>query len=286
MKLEDILKKRGWADADIAALAPMLADQRFRASMEEEYGAVATERDSLKQKDEAWQRQLDEQWQPRVAAEERKAQDATRRISELETELKIAREYGYLSPEAEAKAKAEIDAVKNTGGFNPKDYVSMKDAERLMEAEGRAIAMVSDLNNEYTHLTGGKTLYEYETEIDGRTIRGVSALREEAKAKRMNLDRYVAEKFDFQGKRTALTQKRQQEHDDAIRKEAGDKARQELAEQYGNPLMRTAVPSRFASFVPKPVNGKQPWEAPGGKPQLRAERLERAMKAQMSGNPN
>jgi hypothetical protein len=228
MKIEEILKAAGWTDADLAGVATMLADPRFRDSMEKQYGAIASERDQLKEKDAAWQKQLDEQWQPRVATEEKKAQDATRRISELETELKIAREYGYLTPEADAKAKAEIEAAKVAGGFNPKEYVSMADAQRMLEAEGRAIAMAADINNEYSRLTG-QSLYDYETEIDGRLTRGLSALREEAKQKRMNLDQYVATKFDFPGKRAAMKAKAQEERDAKIRQEGADQKAKELA---------------------------------------------------------
>ncbi len=284
MKLEDILKAQGWTDADIAALAPMLADQRFRTSMEQSYGALATERDQLKEKDGKWQQQLDNEWQPRVTKVEQEAIEARRQLAMAQEELKIAKDYGYLPAEAEAKvaaAKAKLEESNN--GLNPKDYVSMADAQRMLEAEGRAIAMAADINNEYSRLTGN-SLYDYETEIDGRMMRGLSALREEAKQKRMNLDQYVGQKFDFQGKRAAMKAKAQQDRDDQIRKEAADQTRKELAEQYGNPLMRTAVPSRHAEFIPKPANGKQPWEE--NKQQLKANRIERAMKAQMGVAPN
>jgi hypothetical protein len=284
MTLEEILKADGWSDTDLAALAPMLADQRFRASMEKQYGAVATERDSLKERDAAWERQLNEQWQPRVTASEKAEHDALLKVAELEARLKFAKEKGYLTTEEETRANADIEAARNSPAFDPKNYVSMQDAQRMLEAEGQAIAMMADVNNEYAYLHNGKTLYEYETEIDSRRIRGMEALRQEAKAKRMNLNQYVAQKFDFQGKRDALAVKRQQEHDDAIRKEQDEKTRNELASTYGNPNMRMAVPSRFATIIPKPANGKQPWEIPPA--ERKSARLERAMKAQMTGAPN
>jgi hypothetical protein len=287
MKLEDLLKAKGWTDQDIVALGPMLADPRFRTSLEESFGAVVQERDSLKQKDEDWERLRSEEWTPRVAAEEKKAQDLEREVTRLRTELKIAKDYGYITPEAEAAARAEIQrteaAAANPSTFDPKKFVSMDDAQRMMEAEGRAIAMVSDLNNEYAYLNGGKSLYEYETEIDGRTLRGFSALREEAKSKRMGLDQLVSTKFDFAGKRQALKDKRQQEHDEAIRKDAIEKTRAEMAAQYGNPMMRTAVPSRDPFFKKPTEGGKPAWDTP--KQQKRQERIQRAMQVQMTGQP-
>lgn len=285
MKLEEILKSKGWTDAEITALQPMLADQRFRASMEESFSAVATERDSLKEKDEAWQRQLDEQWQPRVSQTEQQLRDARLQLAEAQERLKIAKDFGYIDEAKQAEIDAKTAAAKiDNRGFDPKNYVSMEDARKMLDAEARAITMAADLNNEYAYLHGGKTLYEYETEIDGRMTRGMEALRQEAKAKRMNMDQYVSQKFDFVGKRAALTAKRQQERDDVIRKEASEKTRQEMAEQYGNPLMRTAVPSRHATLVPKPVGGKQPWESAPA--ELKNQRIERAMKTQLTGTAN
>lgn len=283
MKLEEILKADGWPDADIAALQPMLTNQAFRASMEKQYGAVASERDQLKQRDGQWQEKLDSEWQPRVSGMERDLTAARLELAQANERIKLAKEFGYLTEQQDAEAtaaaaKAKLDAA---GAFDPKKFVSMEDAQRMLEGEGRAIVMVADLNNEYGYLTGGKSLYEYEAQVGDRNLRGFTALREEAKQKRLSLDAYVTEKFDFTGKRTALQQKRQQEHDDVIRKEAEDKVRNELASQYGNPLMRTAVPSRFPTLVPKPANGKHPWEV--NKQQLKSERLERAMKAQLTG---
>lgn len=280
MKLEDILKSRGWTDADIAAAGPMLADARFRADMEASYGAVASERDELKGKDDAWQRQLDEQWQPRVTAAEKEAQAARLEAANLKEQLKIAKDYGYMTPEAEAAAEAKIAAATATAnGYDPKNHPSWDDVKKFGEAQGDAIAIVNDLAAEYAYLNGGKSLYEYETTIDGRTLRGMQAIRAEAKVNRQGLEQYVSKKFDFEGKRTAMRAKAAQDHDDAIRRETVESTRAEMAAQYGNPMMRTAMPSR-APFIPaKPASGgKQPWELTQG--ERKAARVTRAMEIQ------
>lgn len=289
MKLEEILKAAGWSDADIAAMAPMLADARFRESIERQYGAVATERDALKGRDAEWARLKDEEWQPRVNDYEKQLTDARLENAQLRERMKLAKDFGYVNDDGlgkidEATRKAEEERNKSANGFDPAKWISKEEAAKLMDAEGRAIAMMSDLSAEYSRLYPNQTLFDYETEIDGRVMRGASALRVEAMAKRMPLDRYVAEKFDFSGKRQALKEQRQKEHDDAIRKEAEAKVRQELAEQYGNPMMRTAVPSRHAQFIPKPESGGA--FPTGTKAEQKAARIERAMKAQMSGAPN
>ena len=284
MKLEDILKSKGWTDADLAAVAPMLADARFRASMEETFGAISSERDELKQRDSQWQERLDNEWQPRVTAREQELAQARIQLAAAEEKIKIARDFGYLDEQkvAEADAKAAQAQIAAAGAFDPKKFVSMDDVPKLLEGERRAILMVNNLQGEYGYLTGGQNLYEYETEIDGRKLRGVEALSEEARmAREPDLRKFVAKKFDFDGKRAAIAAKRQQEHDEAIRKDEAEKVRAELASQYGNPMMRTAVPSRMP-FFEKKADGKQPWEV-GTESQLKQNRIERAMKAQLTG---
>ena len=283
MKIEELLKTRGWSEADITAIAPMLQDARFRQSIEESFGAIATERDQLKEKDTAWQRQLDEQWQPRVTGYEQQLRDARMELAAANEKIKIAKDFGYIDDEAERKAAAAAAVVKEAGvsGYDPKKHPTWEDVQKFGEAEGTAIAMSHDLAEEYQFLTG-KPIFEYETQINGQTIRGMSALRKEAQTARKNLDQYVADKFDFAGKRTVLQQKRQQDHDDAIRREEAERVRGEMAAQYGNPLLRNPAVSRMP-FVPnKPADGKQPWER-GTQTERRAERLTKLVAIQSKG---
>lgn len=286
MKLEEILKSQGWADADITALQPMLADPRIRASMEETYGKIASERDTLKNKDAEWQRLHDEEWQPVVNRLEKSMTGVRLELAQAQERIKLAKEFGYLDDQKTAEADAAAAKAKlesNLNGFDPKKYVSMEDAQKMLEAEGRAITMAADLNNEYAYLHGGKTLYDYEAEVNGQRLRGLEALRQESRTKRVSLDQYVSQKFDFSGKRAALQAQRQKEQEDAIRKDEGERVRKELAEQYGNPNMRTAVPSR-APFMAPATDGKQVWDIPAQERKNR--RVDQALKVQMGGQPN
>ncbi len=282
MKIEEILKLRGWTEAEIAALAPSLTDPRLRTDLEESYGAVTTELAEMKAKDEAWARQLTDQWQPRVNAAEKEAQDARIALAEAREKLKIAKDYGYLPAEAEAKAEVEAAAARaaQAGAYDPKKHPTFDDVAKFADAEGDAIAMANDLAAEYSYLTGGKSLFEYQAEVNGQTMRGMRALRAESKANRKpDFVAYVAEKFDFAGKRAAMATARQQEHDNAIVKATEERVKNELVTQYGNPLMRAPMVSR-APFIPnKPADGKQPWER-GTADQLKNERINRAMLAQ------
>lgn len=287
MTLEEILKKEGWTDADIAASATLLQDARFRGAIEKRYGALETDLTSAKSLNDEWQRKLDTEYNPAIQAHETKAIEAQRESARLREEVRIAKEYGYLTPEAEAKAATAIaaaDAASGPNAYDPKRHPTFEDVGKFAEAEAEAIALANDLSAEYSYLTGGQSLYQYETEINGVPMRGMRALRREALTARKPFDQYVSEKFDFRGKRQSLQAAKQKEHDDAIRKEASDTTRAELAQQYGNPMLRTAVPSRNALVLKPPENGKQPWEMT--KTERHQRLVQNAMAVEMKGPAN
>jgi hypothetical protein len=284
MKLEEILKSQGWTDADLNAVKPLLENERFRESMETKYAAISTEVETLKDRDSQWQMRLDQEWQPRLTAEERKSQDLMQKLAQAQAQLKIAREYNYLPEEAEAKVAAAAAAVEKDA--KTAEYVTKADLQQsygqFSDLEGRAITMAHDIAAEYSYLTGGKSLFEYEAVVNGQQMRGMQALREECKGTRKPLDQFVAEKFDFPGKRSAMAAAKQKEHDDKIAAEAVERTRAEMAAQYGNPMMRTALPSH-TPFIPKrPGTDKMPWED-GTEQDRAARRIARAVETQMKG---
>lgn len=280
-KLEDILRRKGYAEADIQALAPMLADQRFRSSLEESFGEVESQRDTHKAELDKWSGDWLTDANAKISRAEQETIRARREAADTREQLKLAKEWGLMEegsrPEGVVPASSAVSATPG-GVFDPKAHklVTYDDIGRYAEAEGAAIAMANDLSEEYRHLTG-KSIFEYES--NGK--RGMSALRAEAIAAKQNLDTFVAQKFDFTGKRQSITAKRQQEHDDAIRKEAEDRVRGEMASKFGNPNMRQAVQSNAPFIPPKPKEGGQPWEHSAG--ERRNARLERAMRNQVSG---
>jgi len=281
MTLEEIFKKRGWSDADIAALAPSWTP-KMRADLEAAYGEVDTERTALKARDEDWQRRLDTEWQPRVTAEEKKAQTLQLEVANLREQLKIAKDYGYLTPEAEAKAEQAVEAAAakanaaSASAYDPKAHPTWDDVKKFGNAEALAIARANNIAQEYRYLTG-KELFEYETQIDGQTVRGMEALlmEQQRTAPTQRLDFFASKKFDFDGKRAEKAAQRQKEHDDAIRREEAERVRGEMAAQYGNPNMRLARPSLHPVVPPKPASGKQPWEVSKG--ELKNARITRAL---------
>lgn len=281
MTLEQILKAKGWTDADLEAQAPMLKDQRFRSALEDTFGSVTQERDQFKTLNDQWQERLDTDYNPRMTAAEREAQQARLEAANLREQLKIAKDYGYMTPEAEAAASAaaaeatrKAADLSNGTGYDPKKHPTFEDVGKFAEAEGEYHAVLNDLMEEYRFLTG-KSLIEYEGQ-GGK--RGMSALRAEAKANRKGIDAYVPEKFDFAGKRAEMARKKQEDHDNLIRGEAEAKVRTEMAQQYGNPLLRSALPSRQPFMPAKPGSDKQPWEFT--KKERSANRIAHAMDVQ------
>lgn len=279
-KLEDVLKANGYSDADIEAMAPMLADSKFRSSMENHFNGLERERDQFKAERDTYETWRNDTANPHIAKQEQIAAAARLESAQLRERLAIVKDLGLLPPD-DAPVKPATPDV--SGAFDPKAHnlVTREDFDKgyaqFADAEGRAIAMANDLGAEYSYLTGGKSLYEY---VGQNGKRGMTALREEAIAAKQQLDQYVAQKFDFTGKRNAATEAAQKAHDDKIREEE----RAAMAAKYGNPMLRQPMLSRQPFIPQKNESGKFPWEQ---LPQDRRNaRLERALKTQFTGQPN
>ena len=280
MTLEQILKSKGYTDADLEALKPMLSDSRFRTSLEEQFGALETERNDFKAKYEGKEAEI-EDWRttvvnPRIAAAEQEAVKARQEAALLREQVQIAKDYGLIPEGDKPAAPPSVSATPGSETFDPSKHnlVTRDEIGRFADLEGQAIAMASDVLEEYRYLTGGKSLYDY-VGPDGK--RGMQALRTEAVKAKVPLDQFVAQKFDFVGKRQAIEAKRQEEHDALVSKEAVSKY---ITENGANPNTRTPGPSRMPFIPPKqgssPAGGaKQPWDVPAQ--ERKNARQERAM---------
>lgn len=268
MTFEEILKSKGWTDADLNDPANKGVLDRMRPMVEEVYGAVA-ERDSLKSEYTGYRKQVEEEWTPavnqRVLDAEATALKAQEDAARLKARLEFGRSNGWV-PEEEGETEPTPPA------FDPRAHklVTEDDIAKFSDLEGRAIAMASDIRDEYSHLTG-KSLFDY-TGRDGK--RGMVALREEAIQARKPLDSYVAEKFNFSGLRQQKEEEAKAAWERKIREEERTRTTQELASRYGTPNLRPAVPSRQP--LVREGETKMPWEQ--SLDSLRASRRERAFK--------
>lgn len=288
MKLEEILKARGWSDEDIAGQKAILENPKFRMALEEEYGAISSRASAAEQAIEAEKNKWTE-WHtntavPTIDQYQKDTVEARAAAAAWEARYNEAVKQGYVPP-APGQDPANRPPANQPSANEPPAFDAKKlgvatndDLARMAAIEGEVIAMTADLQDEYYALTGQR-LYDYTTQTqDGRTLRGVRALREEARGKNLSTPQqfydFVSGKFQFADKRRAQDEKRRLEAEEAIRKDE----RAKLAAEYGNPALRAPMPSRF-SFIPKrPEASGQPWEKT--QTQLRADRIEKALQTQ------
>lgn len=281
MKLEEILKARGWTDEELKAQEALLANPKFRMALEEEYGVVskkATEAEAaLQAEKDTWAKWHQETAIPVIDQYQKDAVEAKAEAAAMKARYDEAVKQGYVPAVAQPAANPNpAPAAADPAQFDPRKHgvATIEDLGKLAATEGDVITMEGDLAEEYHALTGQR-LFDYQTTTgDGRTLRGRAALRYEAGQKRIGTPQqfydFVANKFDFAGKRKADADKRQKEHDDAIRADERSKA----AAEYGNPNLRMPMPSRFPFIPPKPKTDGQPWEQTSS--QMRERRLSRA----------
>ncbi len=283
-KLEDLLKSKGYSDSDLTGMAAILSDKRLRNTLEASFTEVETERDTYKQRDEEWQQNLDNQYTPAITRAEQDAHKARMEAAEAREQLKIAKEYGYLPEDAQARADAAAKAVRDAAnaqtqtGFNPDDPKFREFANRFSMGEGDAMALYNYVAEEYRLLNGGSSLNEY-VGRDGK--RGMLALRAEALQAKKPIDQYANEKFNWDGRRAEQAAARQKAHDDEIAR----KAVEDYAVKHGNnPMTAIPNPSRMPMMPAKVDNGKiiHPWERPLAK----TERLQRAYQTETKARVN
>lgn len=255
-KLEDILKTQGYTDADIATQAAFLNDPKMRAALEASYGAIETRVAALDQENQNWAKWHETDGKPTLALYEKDMTDAKAEAASLKERLRLAEAAGFAPRREEAIVAPIAPTTPEAFDYKKHNLVTRADVNELAEMESRAIALVQDLTEEYRHLTG-KSLIEYSAQVDGRTLKGMSALREEAKLAKQPLDIFVSTKFGFAEKRQANDDARRKAAEDAIR--ADERAK--TMTQYGDPSNRTLMPSTNP-FIPRPQGDKpvMPWE--------------------------
>src|ERR1017187_6290046 len=146
-KLEDILKSRGYSVADLEGIAPLLADQRFRSTLEESYGTVETERETLR----ADLQGARDVGNATIGGLEQQVIAYRRKLADSDERLRIAKDLGYIDENTTATAPP----VAAPAGFDPKDFITRPDLEGTVkmfsEAEGNAMVLLDDLSDEYEH---------------------------------------------------------------------------------------------------------------------------------------
>lgn len=282
MKLEDVLKKQGYSEADIASANTLLADPKFRGAVETYVGGLETKLNEFVEENNRWADWAEKTNKPQVDALSRDKVELAARAGSLEARVR-ALDPSY-KPD-EPLNRQQITNVPATGAdFDPAkhDLLTRKqfneEVTRYAAGQGMAIAMANDLAMEYRRLTGNDMLDYGTTDSDGRPMQGMSALLYESRRDNKALPDYIATKFDFAGKRAAAAATQKAAAEDAIRKDE----RTKVVAEYGNPNTRPGMPSQ-APFIPQRSTqsegaGKMPWEIPAG--ERRNARITRALETQ------
>lgn len=254
-KLEEILKAKGYTDADLTALAPMLADTKFRGALEGQLSEMETARTKAEKEAEDWAKWHKETAVPTLEKYMNETEAARAEAAAARERIKLAQERGLLAVAGEEDKHVEQTKPKEGEGFDPKKHnlVTMDDATKLAEAAATGIAAIEDLSLEYYELFGKPLSYVGQ---DGS--RGFTALRREAIAAKRPLGEYVADKFKFSDRRTQIAQEQRLAEEARIRKDEREKV---IAETV-NPMLRAPTSSinPFGNRPSEVAEGKQPWD--------------------------
>lgn len=282
MKLEDVLKKQGYSDADIASANTLLADPKFRGAVETYVGGLETKLDDFVKENDRWADWAEKTNKPQVEALAREKVELSARAGSLEARVR-ALDPSYKPDEPQNRQQIPAGGAPGGEGFDPSkhDLMTVKkfneEVQRYAAGQGMAIAMSNDLAMEYRRLTGSDMLDYSTTDSDGRPMQGMSALLYEARRDNKMLPDYIASKFDFAGKRAAAAATQKAAAEDAIRKDE----RTKVIAEYGNPNTRPGMPSQ-QPFIPQRTQSegaaKMPWEIPAG--ERRNGRITRALETQ------
>ena len=283
MKLEDVLKKQGFSDADIASAATLLGDQKFRGAVETYVGGLETDLGAFREENNRWADWAEKVNKPQVEALSREKLELTASKGSLEARLKAVDP--TFTPGQPQERRADPDPA---AGFDPAKHglLTEKDFEQRVNqyaaAQGTAIAMANDMVMEYRKLTGADMLdYTYQ-DAEGRPMRGMTALLTEARINKKPLPDFIADKFDFAGKRAKAAEDSRKAAEEAVRKDE----RMKVTAEFGNPNTRPGLPSA-QPFIPARPQGeaaKMPWETPAS--ERRNRRISNALETQARSNVN
>jgi hypothetical protein len=277
-KLEEILKEKGYTEAELTALAPLLADQKFRATLETEYDSVVAARDKYKADADFITEWREKTAIPIVDQYAKDTVEAKAEAASLRARLVEAEKAGF-APAGSVPLGVVTPPVD---AFDPKKHnlVTNTDLEagyqRFANLEGDAIALAHDLGDQYRTYYPGQTLADY-VGTDGKT--GFRALLAEARAKGQNVGPYIAEKFNFAGKRNEMLAAQKQKERDAIAAEE----RAKVVAEYGHPGMRTPSASAYPLIPRMAKDQGNPWDNPSDR---RSQRIQRAVQTEMSTKRN
>lgn len=156
--------------------------------------------------------------------------------------------------------KTQAEGAK-TAGFLPKDAPSYTapNLDPSRDGSGRFVAGANPVPGSPGFVIGPEQIVtavsnaswvmaEHQRLFGSPAPDDFEALMKEATSNRMGIKDYADRKYGFENKRKEMAAKKQQDHDDAIRKETRTAVEKEFFERGGsNPNLRTVQSSQYAS---------------------------------------
>lgn len=271
-KAKDILLARGYTEADLTAMATLLADPKFTNAIE----AEAAQADTLAEETVRLKKDLDDDaaWyrdtaQPALAKATSEAVKARSDAAALEARLKAMQDYGLAkvaetqtTGSAQTPANPQGNGATSTPSEPDSRYVAANVFQNTVAQFGGAIAMAQDIADDHRELFGSripggvtKLREEYQSAVNDRRYHG-------------SMRQFWEDKFKVPDKRTELAAAtKQKEIDDAV-----TTAHTKWVSEQANPMTRTLTSSRnpftnratppvsSSTGTPANVSNKQPWE--------------------------
>jgi hypothetical protein len=274
MGLLEILKAQGASDADIEAMKPLLANEKFTSAIESELSAKseaekrASEFEKASKDFEAkfaesskyaqdMQEWYNSQAMPAMTALQKDAMKAREEAVRLQERLRAAKDYGLADiadpidpiviPEVKPEPVVKQD-LPDLSKYATNDFLL-----QVAEKEGEAIAMAADISQEHRDLFGTRLNM---TELRKKAVEQKKTLSEVWQSDYRVADR----RAELAREAQAAEEKKKQDWIESIRREE----REKVLSQIGNPQTRDPLPSKFPGFANKDTSTPAPWEKRDG----------------------
>lgn len=242
-KLEDLLKAKGYTDAELESMSTLLNDSRFRGSLEGEIERLTGET-------EGWAKWYQETAVPTMDKHMSDAQKAREESAAAKERLRFFKENKIVPNDDAAPAAAAPASANPYEGFDPKKF-GLVTREELMEVakmESKAIADAQAIAGSHQSLFGAP-------------LENWDELRQASQESKRSMRQIWEEKYNVAAKRTEIEAKKKADYEAQIRKDEREKL---MAEQL-NPAARPGVASSspfFRKAESGPNGPKQPWDSP------------------------
>jgi hypothetical protein len=257
--VQEYLIELGYSAEDAAQLA---ADEKVSKPIA---AALAVRDEGVQARTQAQQQkaELDKWWketaQPAILNADGGSAAAKAEAARLKAYMQTFVDQGYpVSEEIKTALKGDHTVTPATpapaNSFDPKKF-----QEDFSNDTARAMTKIYDLAEEYR-------------ELYGERMPNASGLLEEARSSNKPLTDYVRSKFNFDGKRAEISEKKIQDRIAAAVKEKEDALNAKAAERH-NPMLAPAISSRAAQVREQFKDKADSWKTKVGRNEAKAERL-------------